>query len=498
MSIDINAINDQYLIYICLHDKYRAILKKHLKVLNKLYHDRSDWSDIVSMVNCDNLTQTDFEMYLTRSEIYGPAKEQALSYFKYADNVSESGDKMIKDSLKKLVASQLLLQVSGEPNPLKVFDNLLSYDFDFNGSDIESLIKEDYNFADVDISKARESLGDPIISSQSKINEAFIIGGYIKHQLIGVVAAPGNGKSLFCMNETAQFIMDGRKVLYIALGDLMQIDFITRLSAIVLNITIDDATNNVESAWRRLKNKLGDKLNNLKILYMDPGTVTIDMLEKYLSGENKDKKNYFEEYSICFIDYDTNFLSENAMYEKGEETYNRAAAWSKVFDLVFLVSQPKAGYSDAEIIPQEGLAESWRKAQILDCIIAIGRCPDCVNPVGSIHIAKVRRGGVRNIYKYYLGLNGRFSDIGLAQYHMLASSKDRVLVGTVESLSNDSVATIDSLIVGEMKVNEVKDKQLNVLSQLNNVDDNLVVDEKSKLERISAENTIAEADKNNK
>lgn len=591
-------MTDLYLLFACLGDDLRSIARKHTKLLRKRYGADKLTNSILNLIDSkEPVTELDIKTLLSIYPLGEDLNKIAMDYYHKGNELTEITKLAIIEKLKSLVSYELLSESNNSTNSTKIVEELRNYEFDFNKeTDVDTLVRYDVDLDKVDIDSIVQSLGDPIRSSIDEINRSFNIGGYIRNQLIGVVAPPGCftgdtkvitldngpvtmedlylsrkmnikvvsgddnrfrgsigdhveltkyvtelcililsdgsvikcttdhkimkvdgsyveaselkvndelmslytkihvtnvtvmnvprtpvydlinvenyhnfaietsngngiivhncGKSLFCMQESARFLCDGYKVLYVAVGDLDQKDFVTRLSSMICNIPMDETNTNTREAWNRMNNTVGEKLKNFKLLGFDPGTITIDQLGKYFEevDKSKGKENYFEKYDIVVLDYDTNFLSSNDMYAKGEEIYNKAAAWSKIFKLVFIVSQPKTAYYDCEIIPQAGLAESSRKPQILDVIISIGKHPTSVNNIGFINIAKIRRGGAKRHFRYHRDVNGIFNAVSETAYNVLKNSVDIVTqIGAGPQLNDEEMNRLKDAIKSDGK-----------------------------------------------
>ncbi len=112
------------------------------------------------------------------------------------------------------------------------------------------------------------------------------------------------GKSLFCISEAASACKQGMKVLYTALGDLTDFDFMSRPCSIVLNkpmmSVVDNLAENCNDMFSRFP-----YMTNFDVDFESPGTISVtDWIEKLKHS------NLLDTHDVFVVDYDTNFKSD--------------------------------------------------------------------------------------------------------------------------------------------------------------------------------------------
>lgn len=260
------------------------------------------------------------------------------------------------------------------------------------------------------------SPGTSIKSSFDFINDSSPNKGYFPNELVTISAAPGVGKTQFCMTEALNFVRQGKRVLYIAMGDMIDYKIIIRLMCMYNRITPDEAYMNLEKYITEFQlNK--DLVDKFKFVILKSNTVTSDEVFNFLSVMH-------ESYDIYMIDYDGNFAKRSdSMYTEGGNTYDDAINLSREYTkLGFILSQPKIGYWTNEALGMECLAESSRKQQITDTIITFGRRQGVHNRCGLAQIVKRRDGDLVFRQPWAAAESGQSIQIDDDMYGELCSS----------------------------------------------------------------------------
>lgn len=208
-----------------------------------------------------------------------------------------------------------------------------------------------------------------------------------------------SGKSLFAMSESIEACKAGKKVFYLAAGDLVPSDFLIRMSAQVLHVPVSDVYLNPKHYIEETC-----KLLNHNFFFSCVPSQTVEASELV---------NYFmsraDEFDMFVVDYDTNIATgAESMYDAGGILYDELTKLSRHGNgkLVFILSQPKITFYDNDYIPLQGLAESSRKQQILDMQITIGKAPKSAYSTGYIAVVKNRRGKLDKVpYQISSSLN---------------------------------------------------------------------------------------------
>jgi hypothetical protein len=221
------------------------------------------------------------------------------------------------------------------------------------------------------------------------------------------------------LNEVANMLALGKKGVWFSLGDMITLDFITRISSIVRGIPMFEAAISPSQAFNADVRAL---LSNLKLATLPADSITPGEMLNIMKN-----KMGSEEIDFVVIDYDANFKKvSDSMYNEGDAVYNTASHIARPknsrFRTVFIASQPKIQYWDQELLPKESAAESSRKQAIIDLQITIGRSPlikQC--KAGVMKVGKARRGKVNEKSWYKVEDCGRLKEIEQTDYALLKS-----------------------------------------------------------------------------
>lgn len=272
---------------------------------------------------------------------------------------------------------------------------------------------------DVDQVLEEELSGMSIIpSSLQTVRNATPWKGYLRGQLVMVVASPGSGKTLLLLNEVVEQLREGYSVVYAALGDMMKIDFIIRISSIVTGTDYLTVSMNPKAYFTK---EVRDLVKNLRIITVAAGTVDMGTLHNYLESVVA----MDEDFDVFVLDYDANLSrSVDNMYADGEDIYNKLSAIARPthgkYRVVFVASQPKIQYWEEEELPKESANESSRKQAVVDIMITIGRSQQVKDKhAGIIRIAKARRGNEGVKSPYIVNNGGKFEEIEQHAYRVL-------------------------------------------------------------------------------
>lgn len=246
------------------------------------------------------------------------------------------------------------------------------------------------------------------------INRAFAsCGGEIPFsQLVVIAATPGSGKTLFSMNLALWFASIGKKTLYVSLADQSWKDFIIRMGSIAFGITFAEAYSNIQDVYNNLTKITG---SNLEVSINSAGTVTADQIVEKATNDG---------FEVIFVDYDgvlktgDGKSADDSMYNAFGDAYNKLTALSIAGKLVFICSQLKVTSNQGgSLISLSDLAESSKKGQIVDAVIAMSKVsgPECPHQIFDIRFTKARRGRV-GTHGTFIRNQARFIEIprGLA------------------------------------------------------------------------------------
>lgn len=211
--------------------------------------------------------------------------------------------------------------------------------------------------------------------------------------------AHNSGKSLFAMAESIEACKAGKRVMYVAAGDLVPSDFLIRMSAQALHIPVSEVYNNPKHYIEKTIEILGGKF---KFTCVPSQVLQAEELVNYFMAR-------IDDFDMFVVDYDTNIATgAESMYDAGGVLYDELTKLSRAGGgkLVFILSQPKINFYDNDYIPLQGLAESSRKQQILDMQITIGKAPKSAYSTGYIAVVKNRRGKMDKVpYQISSSLN---------------------------------------------------------------------------------------------
>ena len=283
------------------------------------------------------------------------------------------------------------------------------------------------NLSKLDVEEViQEELGgmDVVPSSFDFVRRASPWGGYIRGQTAMVVSEPGIGKSLFMLNEAVNFSKAGFNVKWIALGDMLKIDFVTRAASLVKKVNYKDVC---IAPKKYFDSETREAIKNIDVSILPADTITIyelaDALENEIARE--------EDLDVIIVDYDSNLkqLNEN-MYHGGREIYNTIAKLTrpkdKPFRLAFVASQPKIGFWGSEQPPKQSAGESSGKQAIVDMMVTIGKAPNIHSKhAGYMTMAKIRRGDEGVYAAYQKRPWGELEEIDDQQYAMMKTATGR-------------------------------------------------------------------------
>lgn len=326
----------------------------------------------------------------------------------YSKEQIEPARKYLQDVVASVVIQKANRMYQDHPSDyLKYLKNVT-----FKTTDLDTFSPKKFSEFDIN-SIIAESNESAIETPFEWLNQSFApFNGMPKSQMCLVCAPPGVGKSLFSMQLAGHMAIGGHKVLYIALGDLSEKDFLTRIGAITLGMPFSSTYSNLGTVYNTLRQLMGD---NLEISISPAGVVSAEDIVDYVENSEKD-------YEVIIVDYDSNVKGASdgdSMYQsygKIYETLNRLVLGGK---LLFICTQPKITAWDKQVIDLQDVGESSRKQHTADCIIGIARETNSPNHLHTIKISKSRRGEVgAKVYTIRLN-NGRFIEIPKPLYDQL-------------------------------------------------------------------------------
>ena len=322
---------------------------------------------------------------------------------------------LIRDVLSTSVIRQANRQYSKSPSEYLKFlktKTLQTTDIDSFGCT---------SFENIDINTILADTGtDYVPSLYPWINNSFESQpGYEKSQMVIVVGCPGTGKSLWMMSEALSMAVSGRKVLYVALGDLKMKDFVVRLGAMYTGMSFGEVSKNLEKIYPQLAKVLSSRL---EISINPPGKVSSDEILDLVKSK--------PDVEVVIVDYDSNIKgasdSDN-MYNSIGSIYEKLYEIASIGKLLFVGSQPKVSCWGNSVLEMQDVGESSRKQHTADIIIGIGREYNSPNHLHTFKISKSRR-GEEGVKDYTIRLqNGRFFSIPKGLYDTLKEDPEKKL-----------------------------------------------------------------------
>lgn len=369
------------------------------------------------------------ELALRIRENHTPDFGELSSMGKILDDLFNSNISSEDFALDRVV--EFIQRVRGERALEKVLKS-----FDGNKINIPSVISnltdamsvtisrsEAYDLSDItDLDKIKsEALGghNPVIVKffLEDLNSAMQYNGFIPGTLNCISARPGSGKTTLLINQGMYTAQQGYNTLHVFLGDMSVFDAYVRYvscysglpSKKLVELTVEDLGKLIQ------KYNMSGIFSNITVASYAADELTANQLIEEIQAIQKKKKKH---YDVIIVDYDENISYEDVdMYKSGGQVYNKLALFSrKNKSCVFIASQPKQEYWSHEILPMESLSESSKKQKIIDSLITLGK-PNRGSTVGTLHLAKNRRGVEGKIYRVSInGDNAQFKHITEDEY----------------------------------------------------------------------------------
>ena len=247
------------------------------------------------------------------------------------------------------------------------------------------------------------------------VTNSSAFGAYIKGMLVQVNAPPGIGKTMLMMNECVHMLRNGKKCVWVALGDMIQSDFLIRLTAIIKGVDQVDVIKNLNHYY---DDEVRAYFANLRILIYPANHIDASSLANSLISLNDFP------YEVFFVDYDANLKkSSDSLYDDGGITYSELARVCRQKDnykLGFVASQVKPQYWAIEVLPEECSQDSSKKQAVIDMQININ-LNQTNKDIGTINIPKQRR-GLLLFSKFKRHPSGRFLEINYDEYQSVMRS----------------------------------------------------------------------------
>lgn len=217
----------------------------------------------------------------------------------------------------------------------------------------------------------------------------------------GVIVS-NTGKSMFLMNEAYGALLQGKTVLHVIIGDLQEYDITIRYLSLVTKITQSelvmkslDEQYSIISTFNTTHNGIFDRLFTLEYA---AESVTVDQL---VADIHNSELRLNVDYDMIVIDYPDNLISHSDnSYKEGGRVYARLEKLARdTQSVVYTASQPKTGEWNTEIMSLNSASESSKKQAAIDTMINLNKPRRDAN-IGTLHLAKVRKGQVGVIARY--------------------------------------------------------------------------------------------------
>lgn len=265
-----------------------------------------------------------------------------------------------------------------------------------------------------------------IESIVSDVNNIMQYKGISAGSLNVISAAPGRGKTQFLIQQGVSAATEGKTVLHVFLGDLQKYTASLRYLSCFTNKSMNEISffsgDQIKKLFARYA--ITGAFDNIHILCFPPEDKTATELINVIT-KLQEKRGPGFHYDLVMIDYDEGIKTDenpkgwgtSNMYHEGGDTYNKLKKFATDNkSVVFVASQPKVSYYNAEILTLDALAESSKKQKIADTIFTIGSNSIKSN-VKTLYICKNRLGAPNRLfYIETIGETQRVHQITEAEY----------------------------------------------------------------------------------
>lgn len=346
-----------------------SLIKSLLKLIEDYKYTDLTESRFMFTLQQDNRTVDEAKMIYDKIRDYQTYTKDQASVF--IDNLRSMCYTGYVDRMQKLYGD----------DPVTYVNKLKDFDYKSNFSDTLMIKK----FSELDVTDLVNRYSGEGYKSRFKfINEAYHCGGYIPGQLILVCGAPATGKSLWMQSECVNFITQGKRCHYLAMGDLNELDLAIRMMEQITMKSQREIESDILGNFDLYKNLFGERL---ALTVVPSGSVSARDYVDWM-------KQMANDFDVLFIDYYSNFAAneDRSMYQNGGDICDALTELTREGKLVFMACQPNKSFFNDEYLPYEAIGESSRLPHIADMIITIGINRDAGMRLGKMHIAKNRRG----------------------------------------------------------------------------------------------------------
>lgn len=382
-------LGDEYFSDPCCKIIYKAI-QTHYSRYNKM----PTYKDVLVRIDA---------VYVDR---FGVSIEEVKSACDRLVSLEDSDESVVRDTLQKYIVDfrikksfqDLLDKMKNNPSleyTEDIHNDLVKcFDLNLSTDKVGPITTETFIASKVD-ALGSEGIPDTIKSFMPSINNSMTAGGWVKGTLNMLVGPPSAGKSMWLFVEGGHALKQGYKVLHILIGDLTQFDGIARYISVFSGLdqksVLTMSRERIDNTIKLINQQYDNALDRCHVIAYPSYTVKVEDL---VSNVMRIERQNSIDYDMIIIDYPDNLLkpSSSNMYEEGGVIYGFMEKLAKsTKSVVFVASQPKIEYWDAEIIPLKGAAESSRKQHSVDTMMTHNLHARDAN-FGTDYSPKSRRG----------------------------------------------------------------------------------------------------------
>lgn len=222
------------------------------------------------------------------------------------------------------------------------------------------------------------------------IDNAHIAGGPLPRELYVISAPPGRGKSTMLVNIGAYAALQGKDVVHIFVGDNSESDGVLRYAARLTGVSMAQIMLNSQTyldSWAYLKENFN--LGNVLIGAYSIGSPSVSDLRSFVT---KNMVRHNIKPAVVIVDYIDNCRKNPNLnsYESVGELYEQLKNLAEELNLVcWTASQPRVGEWNNATPGLDSLAESSKKAHIVDGMLTLNKASDTDY---QVTVPKMRRG----------------------------------------------------------------------------------------------------------
>lgn len=231
------------------------------------------------------------------------------------------------------------------------------------------------------------------IPTGTRLDEYLKPGGLPRKRLGCVLAPPGRGKTLTLCHMSRAAVMGGFKVLYVSM-ELLEEDINDRLDAGFSDVNLGSLQGYIgrtKIAIRDIKRRFGDPL---RVKFFAPQTLSVAGLKGYLRRLERIKGFRPDVVFVDFADYMMSSKTYQDSYAELGLIYQELRGLAISENLaIWTASQGNRGSVEVKVVDMNSLADSFKKAGIVDLLIGFSQNPkEKIRRQARLYIAKSRLG----------------------------------------------------------------------------------------------------------